>query len=427
MLTFNTRKLSNGIELKTMRTEKFKTVTVELFIHHNLGPDAGWLALLPQVLLQGTQNYPTMQMIGKRLDSLYGAELFKNMQKKGERQLLNLRLEMANAKYLGAGETVWDEGMQLLAEVLLRPQLEEGSFVTRYVEQEKQNLAQQIRSLINDKRLYAAKRCVEEMCRDERYHYYQYGAADGLEDISAAELFAYYRRIITANPITLYVVGDVDEAAVAAAVEKYFGYPRTAAAAMLPTEVIAAPARQDTVVETEPISQGKLVIGYRTGTSIADEDYVPLLVCNSILGGGGNSKLFLNVREKASLAYYASSQLEVVKGLLFVSAGIEAGNFRQAVDIIDRQVADIQNGQVTGDELSHSKRLLAQSLQKTGDVPDGLINFALLDEITGKPRSIAEMTAAVERVTVDDVVRVGSRIRKDLTYFLRNEEGGEQG
>jgi len=425
MLTFNTYRMSNGIELKTMKTDKFKTVTLELFIHHNLGPDAAWLALLPQVLLQGTQDYPTMQSIGKHLDNLYGAELTKSMAKKGERQLLNLRLELADAKHLGADEPVWEEGLRLLAEVLLRPKLTDGVFVGRYVEQEKQNLVQQIRSLINDKRLYAVKRCVEEMCRDERYHFYQYGTEDGLDRISAADLYAFYRRTIVANPITLYVVGDVDEAAVAAAAEKHFDYQRTQAVAMLPTEVITAPARQDTVVETEPVSQGKLVIGYRTGTSVVDEDYVPLLVYNSVLGGGGNSKLFLNVREKASLAYYASSQLEIVKGLLFISAGIEAGNFQQAVEIIDRQVIDIQNGKVSDDELNHSKRLLVQSLQKTGDVPDGLINFALLDDITGKPRSLAEIMAAIERIKVDDIVRVGSRVKKDLTYFLRNEEEGE--
>lgn len=425
MQTFNTHRLENGIVLKIMPTDKFKTITIEMFIHHNLGPDAGWLALLPQVLLQGSEKFPTMQVIGKHLDSLYGAELSKRMQKKGERQLMNFRLELADSKHFGAQEEVWEEGLRLLAEILLRPRLAGGNFVGQYVEQEKQNLSQQIRSLINDKRLYSVKRCIEEMCRDELFRYYQYGTADGLDGITAAELTEYYRQIIAANPISIYVIGDVDEAAVTAAAQEHFRFPRTEAAAMRPTEVVTAPARQDTIVEKEPVSQGKLVIGYRTGTSIVDDDYVTMLVYNSVLGGGGNSKLFLNVREKASLAYYASSQLEVVKGLLFVSAGIEAGNFQQAVDIIDDQVAAIENGNVTDEELIHSKRLLIQSLQKTGDVPDGLINFALLDDITGRSRSIDGITAAIERVTVDDIARVGSRVRKDLTYFLRNEEGSE--
>ena len=79
------------------------------------------------------------------------------------------------------------------------------------------------------------------------------------------------------------------------------------------------------------VAQGKLAIGFLTNIKPTDDDYIPLVVFNSVFGAGAHSKLFNNVREKLSLAYYASSQVEKFKGMLVVNAGIEFCNFQKGI------------------------------------------------------------------------------------------------
>ena len=62
---------------------------------------------------------------------------------------------------------------------------------------------------------------------------------------------------------------------------------------------------------------------------------------NAILGGGANSKLFQNVREKQSLAYTAGSTYRRQKNVIFIRCGIEIKNYEKALNTIKDQLKDI--------------------------------------------------------------------------------------
>lgn len=81
------------------------------------------------------------------------------------------------------------------------------------------------------------------------------------------------------------------------------------------------------VEEELPVSQGKLVIGFRLGECMEDPDIAALHVFNSVYGSGTSSKLFMNVRERLSLCYYASSIIDIHKGIMLVASGIEFEKF----------------------------------------------------------------------------------------------------
>ena len=83
------------------------------------------------------------------------------------------------------------------------------------------------------------------------------------------------------------------------------------------------------------VTQGKLGMGFACGS----DDYAAALMGNTLFGGSSNSKLFLNVREKLSLCYYASSAYHRQKRLITVSSGIEFQNYQKAYDEIMAQLA----------------------------------------------------------------------------------------
>ena len=80
------------------------------------------------------------------------------------------------------------------------------------------------------------------------------------------------------------------------------------------------------------MTQGKLAMGFRTGIDAWDEDYPALMLLNAVYGGTTTSKLFLNVRERLSLCYYASSGLMKYKDVMLVSSGVEFSKVGQAQD-----------------------------------------------------------------------------------------------
>jgi predicted Zn-dependent peptidase len=142
-------------------------------------------------------------------------------------------------------------------------------------------------------------------------------------------------------------------------------------------------------------------------------------VGNGLLGGFAHSKLFINVREKASLAYYVSSSLEGSKGLLTITAGISGEQKEQAVEIIQRQVRDVQEGRISAQELEQTKRGLISSMRSMQDNPSSLVDRNLIGIVHEELRSIEEVVEAIEAVTLDSVVRAMGHLQLDTTYILR--------
>lgn len=96
-----------------------------------------------------------------------------------------------------------------------------------------------------------------------------------------------------------------------------------------------------TVQESMQVSQGKLVISLDVDSKIENLSYVAS-VYNAILGGGANSRLFQNVREKESLAYTAGSSYLKPKNMIFIRCGIEIQNYNKALETIKVQLDDLK-------------------------------------------------------------------------------------
>lgn len=415
----------NRVNVHVLPTDKYKTNTIVVNIQRPLTEEAVTrTALLPQVLRRGTQSFPSLKAIKDHLDEMYGATFYGNVMKRGERHILQFGLELANERYLSDTAPLLERGMAFLGEVLTRPATEENGFVRRYVQSEKQNLRQRIESLIDDKMRYAAERCVQEMCKGEPYSLFNYGDVQQLEAIDPEGLHAEFHEMLRTAPVDVFVVGDVEQRDVVDLVSRFFRFEREN---VQPVDVAPPVHRVEKVrrvVDRLDVQQGKLNLGLRTQTGISDDDYVSLMVYNGILGGFPHSKLFVNVREKASLAYYASSRLESHKGLLTIQSGIEIENFERALNIIEQQLDDLRSGRITDQELEQTQTMLSNQLREMQDRPNQLIDFYYHGVLSGRRRSLDDFLSEIRRTTKGDVEKMAGKVTLDTVYFLRNRQEG---
>jgi predicted Zn-dependent peptidase len=426
--TFQTVTLGS-IRLHICPSDKFKTTTFSAFITTALQSDTVTQnALLPNVLTRGTSSYPTTVALRQKLNELYGAGSFGDVFKRGERQVIQFGMDLANETYLQGASSLMEEGVRLFCEMILDPFAENNQFQLAFVEAEKKNLKQRIESLQDDKIRYAAERCVQTMCEGEPYSLYTYGNADDIGAIDAKSLYSYYQQVLDHSPIDLYCVGDVNEEEVRALFAKYFD-DKFQKATRSEIPFAGGTHHVDKVkmaVDRLDVNQGKLNMGCRTQISIRDDAYPALLMYNGILGGFAHSKLFMNVREKESLAYYCSSSMESHKGLLFIQSGIEEKNLDRAIEIIKEQLAAMKNGEITDRELEQTKATLSNQLREGQDRAFELIGFHFQSVLSGKHRTLEDLLQQINAITIEDIKRVAAKVELDTIYCLRGQEGEKQ-
>jgi len=412
------------MRVHVLPTERFKTFALSLFVGIPLTESRVTpVALTPFVLRRGTASFPETISFRERLDDLYGAGFGFDLYKRGDYQIVQLRLDMINDRFVSSSESLLAEAIRFLGEALTAPALEDGRFRTRYVDAEKTTVQRRIEAIVNDKIRYAAERCVEEMCKDEPYRLLALGRKEDLPGIDAASLYRHYEQWLRDAVLDLYVSGDTSLAEVAPLVEKAFRLPSGSPARYVAPAPKKPRPEPQTVVERLDVGQGKLNMGLRTGAVYGDESYPALLVYNGVLGAFPHSKLFINVREKASLAYYASSRLDGHKGLLTIQSGIEIDNFERAVGIIREQLEAMRAGRISGEEMDRTKAMLANQLREIQDSAYERISFDFNNVLSGSDRTAAGLLDDVRAVTPEQVAEAAQGVGLDTIYFLRDRKG----
>ncbi|SDL72265.1 EF-P 5-aminopentanol modification-associated protein YfmF [Sediminibacillus halophilus] len=414
-----------GYRLHVIPSKKYKTTNVVVKLKAGLERDTiTKRALLPYILQQGTNKYPSARELRTALDDLYGAVLGVDGSKKGENHVITLRLETANEAYLSTDEQILERAVEMLSSILFDPKSDGNSFDASIVNREKQTLKQKIDSIIDDKMSYANMRMIDEMCKDEAYRLHVHGYTEDLEDINEETLYHYYQKMLAEDQMDVYVLGDVSVEKAEGLIESAFA-PKQRASSAESKKTIVEQTIEDvnTVVEEQNVQQAKLHLGYRTNITFGDPLYYALQVFNGLFGGFPSSKLFMNVREKHSLAYYAASRIESHKGLLLVFSGIAPKDFQKARDIINEQMALMKEGKFTEEELKDTKDLVVNQLLETMDHPQGLIEILYHQVLAETDVSPDQMIERVKHVTREDVLLVGEKIEQDTVYFLTSKGG----
>ena len=398
------------MQITKLQSNKFKTNLVALFITVPLTKEnCTKNALLTSVLRRGTNNLKTQEEISKRLEELYGAGFNCGVDKLGNYHVLKFYLETLENTYTLNSENLLQEGINLLLDIVFNPLVENNGFNKVYVEQEKLNLQKLIESRKDNKALYAKERCLESMFADESYALYKYGSVEDLSNINENNLYAYYKELLKNCKIDLYVTGNnIDNIKVPEIPSK--NLPQI-------PNVHIAPSKPNVVNEIQDVTQGKLIIGL----DVDDKNKTAVSMYNTILGGGANSKLFQNVREKASLAYSAGSSYIRRKNVILIQTGIEIENYDKALKIVEEQLEDMKNGKISDGEFNSAKQLIVSSIELIEESKEDMITFYFDQNLFEEHLNVTEYKEMIKKVTKDDVIKVAQKVKEDTIYFLTND------
>jgi predicted Zn-dependent peptidase len=411
------------IRLHVLPTNRFKTFAISLFAGLPLQEETVTpVALIPFVLRRGTASTPETIKFREKLDDMYGAGFGFDVYKRGDSQIVQFRMDVINDAFVSSEQSLLAASIGFLGDVVTNPLIEDGGFRAKYVEAEKETLRKRLEAIVNDKIRYAAERCIEEMCADDPFRLHPLGQRSDIAAISPGSLQDAYEQWLNDAALDLYVVGDTTLEEVTELVRKSFRLKSGA-----PADYLRPVTKHDVkevkqVVDRLEVSQGKLNMGLRTGVGYDDPLYPAALLYNGILGGYPHSKLFMNVREKESLAYYAASRLDGHKGICTIQSGIEFANYDKAVAIIKEQLDAMKQGQLSELEINQTKAMISNHLREMQDSAYEMLSYDFNSVLTGKERSAAELLKQVQDVTAQDIVAVANQVQLDTIYFLRDRK-----
>ena len=420
-MNYNKTEIKKGIKIHEIQTNKFKTNLVSVFLSTPLTREnVTKNALLAAVLRRGTKNMPSQEIISENLEEMYGALFNCGIEKIGDNHTLKFYLEIINDNFLPNRENILEKSIEMLFEIVFNPLVENESFKEEYVEGEKQNLKQIIEAKIDNKGMYALERTIEEMYKEEPYGLYKYGYIEDLEEITAGNLYEYYKQLIAESKIDIFVSGEINEEIIKTVKENEIIKSLNERTPKL----IDILEKQETIEPKEieekmQITQGKLIIGLDVMQKEENTSYIAMLY-NAILGGGANSKLFQNVREKASLAYTCGSNYIKRKQTIFIRAGIEIPNYEKAVKIIKEQLEDIKNGKFTEEDLQNAKNLIISTIEAIPEEQDTELTYYFGQELANTQTTVKEYKQKVEKIKKEDIEKLAQTVRINTVYFLRN-------
>ena len=416
--------INHALTLRVYSTQRFKAGLLTVSVALPIQRDRVWLtSLLLAVLRRGTQKYPTLEAINRRLDYLYGTDLSIRNTYRGDCQVIGFAAEYPEAVYLPGGEDLTRDILDVMCQILFCPQTDEnGLLLSRYVESEKQLQCDAIRALKNNPRAYANEHALAVLYADEPCGAPIYGTEEEIMAVTPETLTAHWRELIDTLSMDCFYVGSADvdtlKSTLSDAILPYLGIKNGQYPLPMPPVVVRRADAVKRVEESLEVGQGQLIFGFRTGCSVRDDGYFACMIFNEMLGASPISKLFVNVREKLSLCYFCSSAYHAHKGTLTIRCGLLPRNRKKAEKAILAQVAALAAGDFDDEELNGAKKAVINTYRQAEDSPSSLEGFYFGRAVSGEGSDLDTCRARFETIGRDDVIAIAKQVTLDTVYFL---------
>lgn len=418
-VSYKRENICEGAEYTELIDKRFKTNFIYI---HLLEPmdrkNASANALIPDLLHDSNENYPTLTALCRKLSSLYHAGISSGTSKLGDYQVMTLKSSSIADKYTIDGENISGEVVDILLDCLTKPYLENGIFPENDFRLKKQELLDDIDAEINDKRKFAVGKARETIYRDEPAGIPVEGYREDAEKLTSADVYKRYTELLKNARIEVVFSGcgisGGDK-------QKIFDRIR-ALERNVPSAYRTAPSPKKSeiafVTERMDVNQSKMVMAYKT--DCASKQTMKML--SFVFGGTPFSMLFDNVREKLSLCYYCPSGYNEKKQVLMIDCGVEHQNIGPAREEICRQLELLRKGEFTEELIANSKLLAKGSLKAVYDSPSSIANWFFsqcMDDSIVTPEEEARL---IDAVTKEDIVAAANTLVPDTVYVLTGKE-----
>lgn len=382
---------------------------------------AAGYALLPGLLTRSCARYPTMTAFRRHLDYLYGTTVQGQIYRIGCWQVLVFSVSYLNSRYLPEGGDLTEECANLLLDTLFDPALEEEAFPTNSFEQEQRCLIETLQNELNNKRLYAIRRCTELLCPDHPFSLNPNGTVETVAAQTPATTAAARMQLLQQARIRWLYQGSNDPAAVIAAIEQRFGALPSRRTVSLSAD-LSYPIKESRRTDHMDINQAKLVLGLRIPISEPSADVPAAHLMNELLGGCPSSLLFTHVREEQSLCYYCLSSYDRHSGILLVDSGVQTENAAHTEAEILKQLQAVREGTFSDEELEAARRSLIQQYASYADTPAALERYYIPRMMYDVYPTPEEMGRHLATVTREEVQRAARTVHVASVYLLLPQE-----
>lgn len=411
--------LAKGVHLHVLPTKKYKTIQISLKFKTPMKKElATKRTLIANLLEVNSKKFPTQTALRSKLSDLYGAGFGTNIAKKGNYHIFSVGMSIVNDRYISMESNLLEEAAEFLKEILFYPNAENGTFNATTFQREKEVLADDYDSLLDDKQAYAKLALQRLLFEDENQQVPSIGTKADLEAITSKEVFNDYQELLLNDEIDIYVLGDVSEEKVVDVFSQFDFTDRTKKKTdVFYSEAAVTMVNQQT--EVQELTQAKYNFGYTTPVFYHDENYYAGQIFNGLFGGYPHSKLFMNVREKKSLAYYASSSLDTFNGTMIVQTGIDSKEVEKVKKIVAQQLVEMQEGNFSQEDFQQTKSMLKNSVIQSEDNPGSVIERTYANQLAlGKVIDIEEWISGLEQVTKEEVMSIAKQVQLKATFFL---------
>lgn len=377
--------------------------------------------LLPAVLLRGCEKYPTNAEIKRQCENLYGASLEYYYSYFGDNLMINYCVDFLSDSAVGTSDTILRGAVELMSQVWLHPVLEcDGTLNKCEIKKAQAAFNDAIRAADNDTAAYALRRTRECVCKNDSNGYSV--SVDDIDAITAQSLTERYDFLRCHDNSRFFYVGDQSIEKVTDVLNEYFGDVIYSPTSDIKLNAVASTQELYCDEQEFPVAQGKLALGITTGITMTDQDCYAMLMAVEVFGGCPTSKLFVNVRERLGLCYYCNASYSKLKGIVYVSSGIDTDDYSVAKAEILNQIEMMKKGIISDDELTSAKMSLINAARQLCDRPYSMWSFCNTRLLLDLSTDINYHVDKINFVTIDDIVRVTRDWQIGGEFFVRAKE-----
>lgn len=413
-----------SFRLHLIKTDKFKTVTMRVVFHTPIKKEEITKRnILTDILLQSSKEYETRRDLTIKAEELYAADITTNNQRVGNYIVSSFILQALNDKYTEAGNL--ELAIEFLSEIIFNPDVNDKKFRSTKLELVKNNAKVALNSIKEDASGYCLMRLAEAFDKNSPISYRMTGYLEDLDAITEESLYNHYQDMIANDLVDIFIVGDFEASEMTQIIKKYFKFKKLKKEkASYYLDVRKCNNRRLFAKETIENTQSKLAIACPVAKLTDYERNYPLLLANLILGGGTDSKLFKDVREKNSLCYTVHSFFNKLDNLLIITAGIDKSNYQKTVDLITKNLNDLKKGKFSEKDIATAKEFYLNAQEEIEENEHRIINEYLSRELL-KIAPAEERIEKIKNVTKQEIIKASKKIGMDTVFLLegvKNEE-----
>lgn len=409
--------IAPNAHLTVLKNEKFKRNRISInFIMPNDRNKATMYALLPGILERAYEDYPDMQVFSRKLNRMYAAQLSVGNAVIGANRCLRFTVQGIKNEYCINGEDLLAELCDVLLGVIFRPCLEDGAFVSDWLEVEKFKLREDIQGEINDKRGYCVKNARRKFFGDSLNGVERMGYLTEIDGITPKQLYDCYQEMLAQAVVEIFITANNPDSAAAKLTAAFAGRVSTDTH-ILPVTAMAV-KEPEFFTESMDTTQSKVCLLYTTERLLTEDERYHMLVASALYGGTASSRLFKNVREKQSLCYYCAAGFNGFTSSMSVDSGVEHHNTQRTIDAVQTELNNMITGEITDEEINQTKLIIINSLKSNYDGLHGLEAWYLNEAVRGTAFTPEMVMERVEAVTADDIRNVLKLLNLNVVYTL---------